>query len=90
VPLLILLTYAVFGVGEWQTRLPTAIATLIAVYAIFRVVRAAGNERAAVIAAALFALMPMTLYFGGQPEVVGQPLVLFAILAVGAYIAAHR
>ena len=90
VPLLIMLTYAVFGVGEWQTRLPTAIASLLTVYAIFKVVRAAGNGRAGVIAAALFALMPMTLYFGGQPEVVGMPLVLFAVLAAGAYIAAHR
>lgn len=46
----------------------------------------AGARRVALLAAALFAGMPMTLYFGGQPEVLGMPLILFVLATVYAYI----
>jgi hypothetical protein len=58
--------------------------------AIFAVVRRFGTARAALTAAALFAAMPMTLYFGGQPEVTGMPLVLSALVTVFAYLTFHR
>src|SRR5205823_2380328 len=86
VALLIAVSYVLFGIGEWQTRLPTAISTVAAVYALYRLLRADASERVAAIAAALFATMPITLYFGGMPEVVGMPLVLFILLSLGAYL----
>ena len=51
-------------------------------HALYRLVQGQGSSRAALIAAALFAAMPMTLYYGGLPEVVGMPLVLFALISV--------
>ena len=42
------------------------------------------------IHAALFAATPMTLYFGGFPDVIGMPLVLFVLLSVTAYLPFHR
>jgi len=86
VPLLIAPVYAAFGVGEWQTRLPTSIATLMCVAALFALMRRFGADRAAVAAAAVFAATPMVLHFGGQPEVLGMPLVLFAVLTIAAYL----
>jgi hypothetical protein len=90
VPLLIFPMYKMFGVGEWQTRLPTSVATVLAIGVLYRLMRRFGTERAAVIAAAVFAATPMVLYFGGQPEVLGMPLVLFALLAIHAYLTFHR
>ncbi|MFP3867024.1 MAG: ArnT family glycosyltransferase [Desulfobacteraceae bacterium] len=86
VPLLIVPFYALFGVGEWQTRLPTAIATVSAIYVLFLLMERVSNRRVALTAAALFASTPLILYFGGLPEVVNMPLVLFVLLTVMAYL----
>jgi Dolichyl-phosphate-mannose-protein mannosyltransferase len=90
VPLVIAPVYKVFGFGAWQTRLPTALATLLSVLVLFVLVRRFGSTRSALTAAALFAAMPMTLYFGGQPEVTGMPLVLFALATVYSYLLFQR
>jgi hypothetical protein len=90
VPLLIFPMYKLFGIGEWQTRLPTSIATVLAIGALYRLMRRFGTERAALVAAAVFAATPMVLYFGGQPEVLGMPLVLFALITIHAYLTFHR
>jgi hypothetical protein len=90
VPLLIAPVYRLFGFGEWQTRLPTSIALVLAIGVLYVLVKRSGTERAALVAAALFAAMPMALYFGGQPEVLGMPLVLFALLTLLAYLQFHR
>jgi hypothetical protein len=90
VPWLIVPLYMLFGVGAWQTRLPSATATVAAVYVLYRLLLRHGGKRLALLGASLFALMPMTLYFGGMPEVVGMPLVLFTLVAIGAYVALHE
>jgi 4-amino-4-deoxy-L-arabinose transferase-like glycosyltransferase len=90
VPLLIAPVYKVFGVGEWQTRLPTSIATVLAICVLYVLVKRSGTQRASLVAASLFAAMPMSLYFGGQPEVLGMPLVLFALLTLFAYLHFQR
>jgi 4-amino-4-deoxy-L-arabinose transferase-like glycosyltransferase len=84
--LLILLSYTAFGVGEWQARLPTALGTALSVWVLFRIIQRASGRGAGLTAAALFAIAPMTLYFGGMPEVVGQPLVLGALLTIRSYL----
>jgi hypothetical protein len=89
VPLLIVPVYAAFGVGAWQTRLPVSILTIAAIFVLYRMVAARAGERAAILAAAIFAATPMTLYFGGFPDVVGTPLVLFVLLTVSTYLRFH-
>ena len=90
VPLLITPVYALFGVGEWQTRLPTSIATLAAIYVLYLLLKRHATPRIALIAAALYAAAPMSLYFGGLPEVVGMPLVLFVLLSTLCYLNFHE
>lgn len=90
VPLLIVPFYSLFGTGEWQTRLPFALVTLAAIYALYRLTASAATARAGAIAAVLFAAAPMTLYFGGFPDVIGMPLVLGVLLSVIAFMRFHR
>ncbi len=90
VPLLIVPFYAAFGVGEWQTRLPFSIVTVMAIYALYLLSARWATPRVALMAATLFAATPMTLYFGGFPEVVGMPLILLVLLAVFGYLRFHR
>jgi hypothetical protein len=90
VPLLIVPFYALFGVGAWQTRIPFALATLAAVYVFYRLTARVATRRVGLIAAAVFAATPMTLYFGGFPDVIGMPLILFVLLSVSAYLRFHR
>jgi Dolichyl-phosphate-mannose-protein mannosyltransferase len=90
VPLLIVPFYAGFGVGEWQTRFPLALVTIGAVCALYALVCRHATPRVAVMAAALFAATPMTLYFGGFPDVIGMPLVLLVLVCLGAYLRFHR
>lgn len=90
VPLLILPFYALFGVGEWQTRLPIAALTVAAIYVVYRLLARSVTPRAGLTAAALFAAAPMTLYFGGMPDVMGIPLVFFMLLVVAAYVRWYR
>ena len=90
VPLLIYPFYKLFGFGEWQTRLATSIAAIAAIFALYKVLEQFGSRRVALISAACFAATPMYLYYGGQPEVTGMPLILFAICSVFAYLVFHR
>src|SRR5262249_5889371 len=89
VPLLIVPFYLWFGVGEWQTRLPISLTTIAAVYVLYRLLARNQRQRAGVIAAAVFASAPMTLYFRGFPDVVGMPLILCVLLVIWAYLPFH-
>jgi hypothetical protein len=82
-------TYAIFGQGEWQTRLPTALFTLACSAMLFILLRNRGRTRAGLIAAALFAAMPITIYFGGHPDVINPQLIFFVLLTLAAYQAFH-
>ena len=90
VPLFIAPFYAGFGVGEWQTRLPISLMTVVAVYVLYRLLALTATRRAGVVAAAVFAATPMILYFGGMPDVIGTPLILFILLSVLGYLRFHR
>jgi 4-amino-4-deoxy-L-arabinose transferase-like glycosyltransferase len=89
-PLLIVPFYARFGVGEWQTRLPISLMTIAAVFVLYRLLSCFATERVGLIAAAVFAATPMTLYFGGFPDVDGLPLILFVLLVLDRYLHFHR
>lgn len=86
VPLLIAPFYSIFGFGEWQTRFPTLIASIAAVYLLFLLLDRFSTRRIALLGSALYAATPMTLYYGGSPEVVYMPLVLFTLLSIYAYL----
>src|SRR5437867_579509 len=66
-PLTIALSYKLFGQGEWQTRLPAALCTLGSTLLLYLLLKQS-NPIAALYAAAIFACLPITLYYGGQPE----------------------
>ena len=89
IPLLIAPFYAGFGVGEWQTRLPVSLTMIAAVFVLYRLLALTTTRRAGVVAAAVFAASPMTLYFGGMPDVIGTPLILFILLSVLGYVRFH-
>jgi 4-amino-4-deoxy-L-arabinose transferase-like glycosyltransferase len=96
-PLLIAAVFAVTGYrgqwewfpGEWQVRLPTALLTIACIITIYLMVRNRATPRAGLIAAALLAAIPMTLVFGGFPDVISPQLVLMALLTVAAYERFH-
>lgn len=96
-PLLVAGTYALFGWNptsgevppDWQTRLSTTLATFACVATIFVMLRNRANLRAATFAAILFALTPMTLVFGSQPDVINTQLDFFALLTIAAYLRFH-
>jgi hypothetical protein len=90
VPLLIVPFYSLFGIGEWQTRLPTSVATVAAICLLFLLLRRFSTSRIALIGTALYAAIPMNLYFGGAPEVVYMPLTLFILLSLFAYLKFHN
>ena len=85
-PLLIVPFYRLFGVGEWQTRLPIALTTIGAILMLYRLLVQFATRRLAIVAAAVFAVTPMTLYFGGFADVVGMPLVFVVLLELLAYL----
>jgi 4-amino-4-deoxy-L-arabinose transferase-like glycosyltransferase len=89
VALLVAAAYGLFGVGEWQTRLPTSIATIVAVWVLYLLLARFATRRIALIAAALFSATPMTLYFGGFPDPIGILLILFVLLATMGYLNFH-
>ena len=90
IPLIIAPFYAGFGVGEWQTRLPISIMTIAAVYVLYRLLARTATRRAGVVAAAVFAASPLILFFGGMPDPIGTPLILFILLSVLGYLRFHR
>lgn len=76
--------------GEWQARLPTVLFTLGCIIAVFVVLAQRGAPRAGLIAAAMLASIPMTLIYGGFPDVINPQLVLMALLTLCAYERFHR
>jgi 4-amino-4-deoxy-L-arabinose transferase-like glycosyltransferase len=78
-------SYLAFGQGEWQTRLPATLATLGCIVLVFILLHRAGRTRAGLIAGALFAGMPMVLYYGGHADVLNAQFVLWLLMCVWAY-----
>jgi 4-amino-4-deoxy-L-arabinose transferase-like glycosyltransferase len=89
-PMLIALVECLFGDGEWQTRLPTAIFTVACVWLVYALLVHRAGARAALLAAAFFAITPMVLLFGGQPDVINSQLVFFILLSIAAYLRFHE
>jgi len=97
VPMLVAGSYGLFGYRgsgiilppDWQLRLPTVLFTLGDILLIYLLMRRRAGDRPAIISALLFAAAPITLYYGGFPDVVGSQLVFFILLTVAAYERFH-
>jgi 4-amino-4-deoxy-L-arabinose transferase-like glycosyltransferase len=70
---------------DWSVRLPTTLLILACIFAIYFLIKNRATARAAIIATALFATIPMTLIYGGFADVISPHLLLFILLTVAAY-----
>lgn len=77
-PLLIALSYKIFGISEWSTRLVPLLLTSASISLIFLIGTKGSGMKFGFVAALLTSVLPMTLYFGKNP--VHEPLTLFTIL----------
>ncbi|MEK7110989.1 MAG: glycosyltransferase family 39 protein [Patescibacteria group bacterium] len=83
-PVLISLSYGIFGISEMSTRLVPIIASLASVFLVVLLGKELISFRAGIIAGALMAVTPMFIYYGKNPvhEIVLLP---FALLAFYSY-----
>lgn len=83
-PLTVALGYKLFGQGDWQTRLPAALCTLGSTLLLYLLLKQY-SPAAALYAAAIFASLPITLYYGGQPEFLNPQFVFLLLLSTVAF-----
>ena len=86
-PVLISLSYVIFGVSEMSTRLVPIIASLASVFLVVLLGKELISFRAGIIAGALMAVTPMFIYYGKNPvhEIVLLPFALLAFLFIPAF-----
>lgn len=87
-PLLVLLmagSIQLFGDGEWQARLPSALASVGVTWGLYAILAARGRAGAGVLAAGIYACLPMVHYYGAQPELINPLLVAFVLAAAAGY-----
>lgn len=77
-PLLIALSYKIFGISEWSTRIVPLFATSGSVALIFLMGSKLWNLKTGILASLLALSLPMNIYFGKTP--VHEPLVVFFVL----------
>lgn len=84
-PLLIAISYKIFGISEWSTRLITTLATSAILVLIFLIGKNLFNFTTGLFSAILLSVTPQVLYFGKNP--VHEPLVvMFVLLAFLGYL----
>jgi len=79
-PILISLSYRLFGVSEWSTRSVPVVASLASVFFVMLLGRELISFRAGIMAGVLMIVTPMFIYYGKNPvhEVVLLPLALLS------------
>lgn len=77
-PILISVSYKIFGISEWSTRLVPLVATSSSLVLIFLIGSTVWDMKRGILASLLVLVTPMSLYFGKNP--VHEPVVLFFIL----------
>lgn len=88
-PILIALSYKVFGISEWSTRLVSVLATSGSVVLIFLIGSRLYTLKFGILAALMGLLTPMVLYFGKTP-VHESLVVLFVLFAFYCYLINSR
>ncbi|HEV8607859.1 MAG TPA: glycosyltransferase family 39 protein [Tepidisphaeraceae bacterium] len=83
-PLAIALSYKLLGQGDWQTRLPFALSTLGIILLLYLLLK---NKTpvAALYASAIYASLPMVLYYGAQPEFINPQFIFLTLLTIAAF-----
>ncbi len=89
-PLLIAGSYKLLGMGDWQTRLVPAMCSVGTVVLLYGLLRRWGRPRAGLLAAALYAAIPMVVYYGGQPELLNAQFAFFLLLSSAAFLRFER
>ena len=84
-PILVALSFKVFGVNEWAARLVPLLFTLLSLWVFYLLSRELGGEKGALPATTVAAFIPMTLFYGSHVEVFGPLLLFFVLLTVTAY-----
>ena len=79
-PTLVTASFAAFGESEWAARLVPVVCSLASVVLLWLLVRSAVNARAATLASAFFATLPMELHYGDMVDF--EPCLLMCMLAV--------
>ncbi len=77
-PIIISLSYKMFGISEWSTRIVPLFATSGSIVLIFLIGNKLWNIKTGILASLLALCLPIILYFGKNP--VHEPIVLFFIL----------
>ena len=84
-PLLLALSFSLFGISEWSARLIPILATSTTVVLIFLIGNKIANFKTGLLSALLALATPLVLYFGKTP--VHEPLVVcFALVAYFSYL----
>lgn len=88
-PLLISLSYKIFGISEWSTRLVTTLATSATLVLVFLIGKKLFDFITGLFSSILLLATPQVLYFGKNP--VHEPLVvMFVLLAFMGYLEKKR
>lgn len=78
-PLVTILSVAVFGLTEFSTRLPSAIAGVVGTILIYNISKLFFNRNVGLISAAFFALSPWNIYFSRMAYEANLALVFFLV-----------
>ncbi|TEU12833.1 MAG: hypothetical protein E3J21_20120 [Anaerolineales bacterium] len=66
-PLLISLSFRLFGVNEWSARLVPLLSSTGLLFVVYWLGHKLGGKRVALVASFIFALLPMQVYYGKMP-----------------------
>jgi len=79
-PVLVTASFAFFGESEWAARLVPVVASLASLLVLWFLVRHTAGPRAATLAAAVFAAVPMELHYGDMVDF--EPVLTFWMLGL--------
>ncbi len=85
-PLLLSLSFHVFGVHEWSARLVSIAGSLLGLLALWALTRRLFGWKAALLAAAFAAVVPATAFYGSHVCEMGPVLVGFGVLAFALHL----
>jgi 4-amino-4-deoxy-L-arabinose transferase-like glycosyltransferase len=86
VPLLVSLSFRIFGEHEWSARLVPLLFSLMGLFLLAMIARRVASPRLSLLATWMMASFPMAALFGTLVDVQGPILLAFALVVVYAYL----
>ena len=83
-------SFGIFGVSGWSMVLPSLIVSLLSIMLVYTLATRVFDARAGLIAAALWALLPLDLQAGATTLLPDLPAAFYASVAVACILAADR